>query len=209
MEDFVGATLGWLGTAGTFSAYLMIWRGWASPTAIRYASLNAIGGFMAAGGALMYGAWPAVASNLVWGVIGAHGVLCALRSRWARMRLTAPRDPAASLTAASAAPAASSADAQQEEPTDVAPGAWTPSVTDALAISLPWLDPSRHVEPEDPSAFDTIPISLPWLRTEEAAAEETDAAEADASGPDASGPDASGAAGADPEPTRPHPIPVM
>ncbi|QZY52844.1 hypothetical protein [Leucobacter tenebrionis] len=207
MEDFVGATLGWLGTAGTFSAYLMIWRGWASPTAIRYASLNAIGGFMAAGGALMYGAWPAVASNLVWGVIGAHGVLCALRSRWARMRLAAPGDPSASLTAASATPAASTADAQQEEPADIPPGAWTPSVTDALAISLPWLDPSRHVEPEDPSAFDTIPISLPWLRAEEAAA--ADASEAAAEEAEAAEAAASGAAGADPEPTRPHPIPVM
>jgi hypothetical protein len=59
-------------------------------------------------------------------------------------------------------------------------GGWTPSVTDALAISLPWLDPARGTQPEDPSAFDTIPISLPWLRAEAAsAADPSEAASAD------------------------------
>lgn len=159
MEDLVGATLGWLGTAGTFSAYLMIWRGWASPTAIRYASLNAIGGLLAAGGALMYGAWPAVASNLVWGVIGFHGVVCALRARWAALRAGTAEGAVAAVAAGAARPS------PVPHPSD-----WTPGVTDALAISLPWLDPARGAEPEDSSAFDTVPVSLPWLRAEARAA---------------------------------------
>lgn len=79
MEDLIGSTLGWLGTIGTFSAYVLIWRGWAAPTAKRYAALNAIGGLLASAGALAYGAWPAVASNLVWGIIGLQGLIIATR----------------------------------------------------------------------------------------------------------------------------------
>lgn len=173
MEDLVGAALGWLGTAGTFSAYLMIWRGWVSPDAIRYAALNAVGGLLAAGGALVYGAWPAVASNLVWGVIGFHGLACALRSRLAKLGTALPAVP--------------------DEAAEILPpprpvphsGGWTPSVTDALAISLPWLDPARGAQPEDPSAFDTIPISLPWLRAE--AASTADPSEAASANGTASG----------------------
>lgn len=77
----LGNVLGWLGTAGTFTAYVLIWRGWVPPTAKRYASLNALGGMLAATGALAYGAWPAVASNVVWALIGMHGLVEAVRRR--------------------------------------------------------------------------------------------------------------------------------
>lgn len=79
LEDLVGSVLGWLGTIGTFSAYVLIWRGWAAPTTKRYAALNAFGGLLASAGALAYGAWPAVASNLVWGIIGLQGLIIATR----------------------------------------------------------------------------------------------------------------------------------
>ncbi|MEB4613549.1 CBU_0592 family membrane protein [Leucobacter sp. M11] len=77
MDDIYGSILGWLGTAGTLSAYVLIWRGWVSPTGKRYAALNTIGGILAGAGAFAFGAWPAVASNVVWAVIGIHGLITA------------------------------------------------------------------------------------------------------------------------------------
>lgn len=95
--EFLGAALGWLGTAGTFTAYVLIWRGWVPTTAKRYALLNAVGGLLAAGGALTYGAWPAVVSNAVWALIGVHGLVTAgLRGR--SVESPAGIDPAAPLT---------------------------------------------------------------------------------------------------------------
>lgn len=82
----LGSVLGWFGTAGTFTAYVLIWRGWVPPTAKRYASLNAVGGMLAATGALAYGAWPAVASNVVWALIGVHGLVEAGRRRGSAAR---------------------------------------------------------------------------------------------------------------------------
>lgn len=81
MDDFIGSILGWLGTAGTLSAYVLIWRGWVSPTGRRYAALNAIGGTLAAAGAIAFGAWPAFASNAVWAVIGVHGFITATQRK--------------------------------------------------------------------------------------------------------------------------------
>lgn len=95
--EFLGAALGWLGTAGTFTAYVLIWRGWVPTTAKRYALLNAVGGLLAAGGALTYGAWPAVASNAVWALIGVHGLVAAgMRGR--SVEAAAGVDPALPLT---------------------------------------------------------------------------------------------------------------
>lgn len=87
MEDLVGGILGWLGTIGTFTAYVLISRGWVSADALGYSALNAFGGLLGAAGAFTYGAWPALASNLVWGAMGAYGLIGGLRKRHA------PGDP--------------------------------------------------------------------------------------------------------------------
>ncbi|MDA3147205.1 hypothetical protein JSO19_07410 [Leucobacter sp. UCMA 4100] len=79
MEDMIGTALGWIGTVGTLSAYILITRGTVSPTGKRYAALNMIGGTFAAAGALAFGAWPAFFSNVVWAGIGLHGLVTATR----------------------------------------------------------------------------------------------------------------------------------
>jgi hypothetical protein len=71
----IAALLGWLGTAGTFAAYAMLWRGHLESTSIRYAALNVVGGLLGGLGSAFYGAWPSVASNLVWAALGLHSVV--------------------------------------------------------------------------------------------------------------------------------------
>lgn len=81
MSEFVGSILGWIGTIGTFSAYLLLMHGRLSSETLRYSLLNAIGGLLASAGAFVFGAWPAVVSNVLWAGIGVHGVITALRRR--------------------------------------------------------------------------------------------------------------------------------
>ena len=64
------ATLGWLGTLGTFGAYLLLSRGWLATHSLTYSMLNVIGGLLAACASAAYGAWPSVVSNVVWAVVG-------------------------------------------------------------------------------------------------------------------------------------------
>lgn len=66
------ATLGWLGTAGTFVAYLLLSRGWLAAQSLTYSVLNVTGGLLAACASAAYGAWPSVVSNLVWAAVGLH-----------------------------------------------------------------------------------------------------------------------------------------
>ncbi|MBO1900352.1 hypothetical protein J4H92_00120 [Leucobacter weissii] len=138
MDEFIGGVLGWTGTLGTFSAYVLIWRGWTESTGRRYLLLNAVGGFLASAGALAYGAWPAVISNLVWGLIGVQGLLTPVWRRSAPSRDDAHLVPAA---------------AASSRPSTASPGEWNPSVTDASAISLPWLLPARDEEAGHPTAL--------------------------------------------------------
>ncbi|GAA3696647.1 hypothetical protein GCM10023081_37110 [Arthrobacter ginkgonis] len=75
------AALGWLGTAGTFLAYAMLWRGRLTSESRLYALLNMAGGLMAGSACVLYGAWPSAASNLAWAALGLHGVVRAYRRR--------------------------------------------------------------------------------------------------------------------------------
>lgn len=79
MEDMMGTVLGWIGTVGTLSAYLLISRGLLKADGKRYAALNIIGGTFAALGAYAFDAWPAFASNVVWALIGLHGFVNATK----------------------------------------------------------------------------------------------------------------------------------
>ncbi|MBT0768778.1 hypothetical protein KIH74_07565 [Kineosporia sp. J2-2] len=77
----MAAMLGWLGTFGTFAAYLLLSRGSWTATSLRYSLLNAVGGTAGAIGSSLYGAWPSAVSNLLWAAIGTHAVVTTLLQR--------------------------------------------------------------------------------------------------------------------------------
>jgi hypothetical protein len=66
------ATLGWLGTLGTFWAYLLVSRGRLASHSLSYSLLNVVGGLLAGVASAAYGAWPSVVSNVVWAAVGLH-----------------------------------------------------------------------------------------------------------------------------------------
>lgn len=74
------ATMGWIGTAGTFTAYLLVGRGRLDASSLLYSSLNAVGGLLGGIACVACGAWPSVFSNAVWSAVGMYGVWSALRS---------------------------------------------------------------------------------------------------------------------------------
>jgi|SRR5690348_5649241 len=79
----IAGALGWVGTVGTFCAYLLLWRGRLSSTSMTYACMNALGGILGGCASVLYQAWPSVASNFVWAALGAQTILATL---WARHR---------------------------------------------------------------------------------------------------------------------------
>lgn len=88
----IAAVLGWTGTVGTFVAYVMVTRGHLSVQSRRYAALNGIGGLLAATGSVIYGAWPSVASNVVWAAIGFWTLVAATRERRRGLATVVPLD---------------------------------------------------------------------------------------------------------------------
>ena len=87
----LAAALGWLGTAGTFLAYAMQWRGRLTSESRLYATLNMAGGLMAGSACALYGAWPSAASNLAWAALGVHSMIRAHRQRRLKtLSVTAP-----------------------------------------------------------------------------------------------------------------------
>ena len=77
----IASAMGWIGTVGTISAYVLLSRGRWSPASLRYSAINGVGGLMCAGASAAYGAWPSVTSNLLWAVIAAQSVTATLRER--------------------------------------------------------------------------------------------------------------------------------
>jgi hypothetical protein len=77
----IGAALGWVGTVGTFGAYVLLSRGLWHPTSLRYAALNGLAGLLGAIGSSLYGAWPSVVSNLLWSGVAAHSIVRTVRAR--------------------------------------------------------------------------------------------------------------------------------
>ena len=65
----IAAAMGWIGTFGTIGAYVMLSRGSWHSASLRYAALNGIGGLLGAAASAAYGAWPSVASNLLWSCV--------------------------------------------------------------------------------------------------------------------------------------------
>lgn len=133
VDALMGSILGWVGTLGTFVAYVLMLRGTWSPSTRSYLTLNATGGLLAAGGALAYGAWPSFASNIVWGLMGAYGLYATFKRRpEAAITQTVPVSVAVMTTPLPVLP-------MPQSP-------WDPSNTIAAPISLPWLPRSGDAE---------------------------------------------------------------
>jgi hypothetical protein len=79
--SMIAAALGWVGTVGTIGAYVLLSRGHWHATSLRYAALNGVGGLLGAAGSSIYGAWPSVASNLLWSGVAAHSMLLTYQER--------------------------------------------------------------------------------------------------------------------------------
>jgi hypothetical protein len=77
----IAAALGWLGTVGTFGAYVLLSRGLWHPTSVRYATLNGLAGLLGAAGSSLYGAWPSVVSNMLWSGVAAYSIAMTYRER--------------------------------------------------------------------------------------------------------------------------------
>ena len=77
----VAAVMGWIGTLGTMGAYVMLSRGRWHSASLRYAALNVVGGILCGLASAAYGAWPSVASNLVWSLVALHSAASTLLAR--------------------------------------------------------------------------------------------------------------------------------
>lgn len=78
----LAAILGWLGTVGTFVAYVLVFRGRLIADSWRYGALNALGGTSGAIAAALYGAWPSAVSNVIWASVGFFTVASATKDLW-------------------------------------------------------------------------------------------------------------------------------
>lgn len=85
----IAAALGWIGTVGTFGAYVLLSRGLWHATSLRYAALNGVAGLLGATGSALYGAWPSVVSNLLWSGVAAHSMVWTYRERRGARRAAA------------------------------------------------------------------------------------------------------------------------
>lgn len=77
----IAAAMGWIGTVGSISAYLLLTRGRWQATSLRYSALNGAAGLLAGAASAVYGAWPSVASNILWSLIAAQAAYGELRRR--------------------------------------------------------------------------------------------------------------------------------
>ena len=89
----IAAAMGWIGTLGTIGAYVMLSRGSWHSASLRYAALNGIGGLLCGSASAAYGAWPSVASNLVWSGVALHSAFVVLRDRRTRRMASVERLP--------------------------------------------------------------------------------------------------------------------
>ncbi|GAB6899078.1 CBU_0592 family membrane protein [Kineosporia succinea] len=94
----MAAMLGWLGTMGTFGAYVLLSRGRWTATSLRYSLFNALGGLAGGIASALYGAWPSAVSNLLWAAIGTHAVVTTLWERRAARLANRPATTASPAT---------------------------------------------------------------------------------------------------------------
>src|SRR5262245_21929715 len=82
----IAAVMGWIGTVGGLSAYLLLSRGRWQASSLRYSAMNGVAGVLAGTASAVYGAWPSVASNALWTCIAAQVAFTTLRDRRAERR---------------------------------------------------------------------------------------------------------------------------
>jgi len=82
--EMIAAAMGWIGTLGTICAYLMLSRGYLHVASLCYAAINFLGGVLGATASMTYGAWPSVASNLIWSGVAVYSAAQELLERRTR-----------------------------------------------------------------------------------------------------------------------------
>ncbi|MGM0386492.1 MAG: CBU_0592 family membrane protein [Actinomycetota bacterium] len=78
MSELLSALIGlvgWVGAAVIVGAYALVTNGRVSPGSVAYQGFNIGGAAALALSATVSGAWPLVATNLIWVVIGAQAIL--------------------------------------------------------------------------------------------------------------------------------------
>ena len=86
----IASAMGWIGTIGSISAYVLLSRGLWDATSLRYSALNGIAGLLAGTASAVYGAWPSVGSNLLWSGIAFHSAVTTLRGRRSHLTVVEP-----------------------------------------------------------------------------------------------------------------------
>lgn len=66
---------GWAGAAVTIGAYALVTNGRVSPSSMAYQGLNIGGAAALALSAMVNGAWPSAATNIIWVAIGMHAAV--------------------------------------------------------------------------------------------------------------------------------------
>jgi hypothetical protein len=80
-HGMIASAMGWIGTVGTISAYVLLSRGRWTSASLRYSAINGVGGLLCAIASAAYGAWPSVTSNLLWSAIATQSIVATLRER--------------------------------------------------------------------------------------------------------------------------------
>ncbi len=83
-HGMIAAAMGWIGTIGSISAYILLSRGQLRATSLRYSALNGIAGGLGGCASAVYGAWPSAASNLLWSAVAVYSAITTLRIRRAQ-----------------------------------------------------------------------------------------------------------------------------
>ena len=66
--------MGWAGAIFLLSAYWLVSHGRIEPRATRYQAMNVAGGALLIVNSAFYGAFPSVAVNVVWILVGIHAL---------------------------------------------------------------------------------------------------------------------------------------
>ena len=77
----IAAVMGWIGTLGSISAYVLLSRGRWHANSLRHCALNGLAGLLAGSASAMYGAWPSAVANLLWSLIAAYSAAVTVRRR--------------------------------------------------------------------------------------------------------------------------------
>lgn len=84
------SVMGWIGTMGSITAYVLLSRGRWDASSLRYSAVNGLAGVLAGGASAVYGAWPSVGANVIWTAVAVQTATTTLRVRRAGLATAAP-----------------------------------------------------------------------------------------------------------------------